>query len=151
MWTRLLTLAHAQRGLRYLVCPSVCVCVCVCLSTFILKLQVTKLAQPLEQLSLESCIAVNAISGAASLFQNRCIRYQGIIPHRYCFRSCVSQLLARAQLSQCAFVFITCLDACSTGSAPGAESCVAVNATSSAASLFQNRCTRYQGTVFAGV
>ena len=39
----LLTLgAHAQRGLRYLVCPSVCVCVCVCLSTLTLDLQATR-------------------------------------------------------------------------------------------------------------
>ena len=43
----LLTLgAHAQRGLQYLVCPSVCVCVCVCvslsLSLTILALEATK-------------------------------------------------------------------------------------------------------------
>ena len=31
----LLTLgAHAQRGLRYLVCVSVCVCVCVCVCVY---------------------------------------------------------------------------------------------------------------------
>ena len=32
--------AHAQRGLRYLVCPSACVC--VCLSTLTLDLQATR-------------------------------------------------------------------------------------------------------------
>ena len=35
-------------------------------------------SQPLEQHCPESCVAVNATSSAASLFQNRCIRYQGM-------------------------------------------------------------------------
>ena len=35
MLLALLTLgAHAQRGLRYLVCVSVCVCVCVCVYAY---------------------------------------------------------------------------------------------------------------------
>ena len=32
----------------------------------------------LDQLSLESCVAVNVTSGTASLFLNGCIRYQGV-------------------------------------------------------------------------
>ena len=49
---------------------------------------------PWEQLSLESCVAVNATSGAASLFQNRCVLYQGMyIMHGSCCHSCV---IARA-------------------------------------------------------
>ena len=35
-------------------------------------------SQPLEQHCSESCVAVNATSSAASLFQSRCIRYQGM-------------------------------------------------------------------------
>ena len=52
------------------------------------------------------------------------------------------------QLARWACVFITHLGACLTGSAPGAalpESCVAVNATSSAASLFQYLLLGYVG------
>ena len=54
------------------------------------------------------------------------------------------------QLVRCVCIFITGLGACSTGSAPleeqlSLESCVAVNATSGAASLFQNSCIDYQG------
>ena len=51
------------------------------------------------------------------------------------------------QLSRRACVFITCTTALalSRWRSTGPESCVAVNATSSAASLFQNRCIRYQG------
>ena len=36
------------------------------------------LDQPAEQQCPESGVAVNATSSAASLFQNRCIRYQGM-------------------------------------------------------------------------
>ena len=53
------------------------------------------------------------------------------------------------QLARCACVSITRLGACSIGSAAGGTHCpetrVAVNATSSGASLLQNRCIRYQG------
>ena len=38
----------------------------------------TTCSQPLEQHCPESCVAVHASSSAASLFQNRCIRYQGM-------------------------------------------------------------------------
>ena len=53
------------------------------------------------------------------------------------------------QLARYACVFITRFGACLTGSALGAalppESCVAVNATSSAANLSQNRCISNKG------
>ena len=56
-------------------------------------------SQPPEQHCPESCVAVNATSSAASLFQNRCIRVTRVCrykPHGHCCRSCVSQLHARA-------------------------------------------------------
>ena len=43
----------------------------------------------------ETCVAVNDTLSAASLLQNRCIRYQGVyIPHGSSCRSCVIHLLA---------------------------------------------------------
>ena len=108
----LLTLgAHAQRGLRYLVCPSVCVCVCVCLSVY-LNSQTTRNEVARERytrLQSSNCSKNNVTDSAktAAFWQEK------PAPPWTKFRDPTHQLV------RCACVFITRLGACSTGSAAG--------------------------------
>ena len=127
----LLTLgAHAQRGLRYLVCPSVCL---TDLNSGTTGNKAARVRYTRLQRNNRSKNNVVDLAKTAAFWQER------PAPPWTKFRD------PTHQLALCACVFITC----TTGSQPleqhCPESCVAVNATSSAASLFQNCCIRYQG------
>ena len=117
---------------------SVCVCVCVCLSVYLYSRTTGNKAARERYTRLQrnkrSKNNVADLAKTAALWQEK----PAPLWTTFCDPA--------HQLARCACVFITRLGACFTGSALGAalppESCVAVNATSSAASLSQNRCVK---------
>ena len=123
----LLTLgAHAQRGLRYLVCPSVCVC--VCLSVYLNS----RAAGNKAAREWYTCLLRNKHSknNAADLAKTAAFWLEKLASPWTMFHDPTHQLV------RCACVFITPLGAYSTTGTtlPGVLHCC--KATSSAASLF---------------
>ena len=117
---------------------SVCVCVCLsaCLSTFTLKLQATK--RHVNGTLVFS--ATRARKYVADLAKTAAFWQEKPAPPWATFRD------PTHQLARCECVFITrLLDWLSPLRQHCPGSCVAVNATSNAASLFLNRFIRYQG------
>ena len=133
----LLTLgAHAQRGLRYLVCPSVCVCVCVCLSVYL---------NPRTTGNEVACERYTRLQGSKRSKNNVAdlAKTAAFWPEKSAmlwtkFRD------PTHQLARCACISITHLGACSTGSAAGGSNTLPGDL-HCAASLLQNRCISFQG------
>ena len=106
----LLTLdVHAQRGLQYLVCPSVCVCVSVCLSVCLsvyLYSRTTGNEAACERYTRLQCNKCSK-NNVADLAKMAAFWQEKPAPPWTMFRD------PTHQLAQCACVFITRMGACS--------------------------------------